>query len=71
MANHSLYATAVALGDNLRTAMQSRAVIEQAEGVLMASLHCTPEEAFQHLSLRSQRSNRKLRDVAADVVANL
>jgi AmiR/NasT family two-component response regulator len=71
LTNRSLYATAVALGDDLRTAVQSRAVVEPADGVLMTSLHCTPGEAFQHLSLRSQRSNRTLRDVAADVVASV
>jgi GAF domain-containing protein len=70
LANHALYASSVALSGNLQTAMQSRAVIEQAKGVLMARLHCTAEEAFTHLSTQSQRSNRKLRDIAADVVAD-
>ena len=70
LANHSLYASAVAVSANLQTAMQSRAVIEQAKGVLMARLHCSAEEAFQHLATQSQHTNRKLRDIAADVVAN-
>ena len=70
LANHSLYASAVAVSANLQTAMQSRAVIEQAKGVLMGRLHCSAEEAFQHLATQSQHTNRKLRDIAADVVAN-
>jgi len=48
--------------------MQSRAVIEQAKGVLAGRLHCSPEDAFQHLVKESQHSNRKLRDLAAEVV---
>ena len=71
LANHSLYASSVALSAHLRTAMQSRAVIEQAKGVLMIKLHCSAEEAFQHLALRSQRTNHKLRDIAVEVVAQL
>ena len=68
LANHSLYASAVALSTNLQVAMQSRAVIEQAKGVLVASLRCTPEEAFAHLARQSQHTNRKLRDIAAEIV---
>ena len=70
LANHALYASAVAVSANLQTAMQSRAVIEQAKGVLMGRLHCSAEEAFQHLATQSQHTNRKLRDIAADVIAN-
>lgn len=69
VANHSLYASAVALSTNLQAAMASRAVIEQAKGVLVATLHCTPEEAFGHLARQSQHHNVKLREIAADVVA--
>ena len=68
VANHSLYASALALGANLQIAMASRAVIEQAKGVLVVSLRCTPEEAFAHLARRSQDTNRKLREIAAEIV---
>nr|WP_246315403.1 ANTAR domain-containing protein [Kineococcus aurantiacus] len=68
LANHALYASAVALSENLQLAMRSRATIEQAKGVLVASLHCTPEEAFAHLAKQSQNTNRKLRDLAAEIV---
>ena len=57
-----------ALGDQLRQAMQSRAVIEQAKGVVMAARRCTDVEAFDVLVELSQTSNRKLRDVAQAVV---
>jgi GAF domain-containing protein len=71
LANHSLYASSVALSEHLQTAMQSRAIIEQAKGVVMTKLHCSAEEAFQHMALRSQHTHRKLRDIAQDVVDQL
>jgi GAF domain-containing protein len=55
--------------DGLSTAMVSRAVIEQAKGVVMASSGCSAEEAFDVLRTQSQAENRKLRDVAAEIVA--
>lgn len=59
------------LADQLREAMQSRAVIEQAKGVVMADRRCDADAAFAVLVERSQTSNRKLRDVAAEVVASV
>jgi GAF domain-containing protein len=53
---------------NMRIAMESRAVIEQAKGVLMAQRRITAEEAFDLLREASQRYNRKLRDIAAGIV---
>ncbi|MFW3168602.1 GAF and ANTAR domain-containing protein [Geodermatophilus sp. CPCC 206100] len=54
---------------DVRLTMQSRAVIEQAKGVLMARHHCSADEAFTWLATESQRTNRKLRDLAVDLVA--
>ena len=53
---------------NMRLAMESRAVIEQAKGVLMAQRHVDPAAAFEILRAASQRYNRKLRDIAAGIV---
>jgi GAF domain-containing protein len=53
---------------NMRLAMESRATIEQAKGVLMAQHHCTADEAFEMLVKLSQQSNRKLREVAQALV---
>jgi hypothetical protein len=53
----------------LRTAMESRAVIEQAKGIIMLQRRCTAEQAFDSLVLTSQRTNRKLRDIAEQIVA--
>jgi hypothetical protein len=55
--------------EGLRAAMRSRAVIEQAKGVLMARSGSDPETAFRHLVDHSQRMNLKLTQVAAAVVA--
>lgn len=55
--------------EQLREAMKSRAVIEQAKGMLMLRLQCDADEAFQTLVGISQRTQRKLRDVAAILVA--
>jgi GAF domain-containing protein len=69
VANVVAYWEAFALGDNLTRAMEHRGVIEQAKGVLMATRRCSPDDAFAILRQRSQAENRKLRDVAIDVVA--
>ncbi|HEY7177391.1 MAG TPA: ANTAR domain-containing protein, partial [Micromonosporaceae bacterium] len=55
----------------LRRAMASRGVIEQAKGVLAERLGCSPDEAFAHLSTMSQRSNVRLADVAASLLASM
>ena len=54
---------------NMRVAMESRAVIEQAKGVLMAQRGVDAEQACDILRDASQRYNRKLRDIAAGIVA--
>jgi AmiR/NasT family two-component response regulator len=51
--------------------MTSRAVIEQAKGILMAQHQCSGAEAFAILIRTSQQSNVKLRDVAAAMVTSI
>jgi GAF domain-containing protein len=53
---------------NMRLAMESRAVIEQAKGVLMAQRRVDADVAFEILREASQRYNRKLRDIAVGIV---
>jgi hypothetical protein len=57
-----------AVVDQLGAALQSRATIDQAKGVIMAHLGGTPDDAFDSLSAMSQRANVKLRDLAHDIV---
>jgi GAF domain-containing protein len=71
LANAHLYYRTDATARGLSTAMESRAVIEQAKGIVMADRHCTADEAFAVLTRISQETNRKLRDVAADLVARV
>ncbi|HEU0131770.1 MAG TPA: GAF and ANTAR domain-containing protein [Mycobacteriales bacterium] len=66
--NVRVYDASRELVRQLETAMASRAVIEQAKGILVAGKHCTPEDAFDLLRQASQRENVKLRDVAERIV---
>ena len=68
VANAVLYESASQLAAQLKSAMESRATIEQAKGIIMATSHCSPDEAFEVLVRASQRENRKLRDIAVDLV---
>lgn len=52
----------------LREALDSRAVIEQAKGVLMGRHGCDPDQAFDFLGAMARRQHRKIRLVAAWVV---
>jgi phage terminase small subunit len=54
--------------EGLRTAMQTRGVIEQAKGMIMAAIKVDEEAAFQVLVARSQKSHKKLVEIARDVV---
>lgn len=55
----------------LRRAMASRAEIDQAKGVLRALTGLSGDEAFALLSRRSQHSNRKLVEIAREVLARV
>jgi len=48
--------------------MRTRAVIEQAKGILMVQSKIDEDAAFDLLRRASQRENRKLRDIAAELV---
>lgn len=58
----------VSLSENLRSALSSRSVIDQALGIVMAERRCAPAEAFAMLRTISQRRNAKLRVVATEMV---
>jgi AmiR/NasT family two-component response regulator len=48
--------------------MRTRAVIEQAKGILMADERIGDEQAFERLVSLSQHANIKVRDVARRLV---
>lgn len=58
----------VSLSDNLRIALSSRSVIDQAIGIVMGRERCSADEAFDVLRKVSQQRNTKLRHVAAELV---
>jgi GAF domain-containing protein len=62
------YQSAQALARNLEAALESRAVIDQAKGILIERHKLTPDQAFQLLVETSSRTNTKLRDVADRLV---
>jgi GAF domain-containing protein len=68
LANAQLYDSAYRLTQQLQEALTSRAVIDQAKGILMGQHGVGAEEAFNMLRTASQRENRKLRDLAAELV---
>ena len=70
LANAHLYDNAATLARQMQEAMRSRAVIEQAKGIIMGERRCTADEAFALLSKLSQDANRKVREVAEALVAN-
>jgi GAF domain-containing protein len=70
LANAHLYDATATLAQQLQAAMESRAVIEQAKGIVMSDRRCTADEAFAILTKLSQDTNRKVRDVASALVRN-
>jgi len=62
------YRSTARLAQDLAQAMRSRAVIEQAKGMLMAEHRIDADRAFEQLTQLSQQSRMKLRDVARRLV---
>jgi GAF domain-containing protein len=71
IANARRYAEARMLAENLGRALDSRAVIDQARGVLMALRGLSAQEAFDELARESQNTNTKLRDIAVRVISGV
>jgi GAF domain-containing protein len=69
--NATTYSSTSEWADQVQQLMTSRAVIEQAKGILMAQHQCSGAEAFAILIRTSQQSNVKLRDVAAAMVTSI
>jgi GAF domain-containing protein len=68
VANAQVYEASRRLTEQMQEAMLSRAVIEQAKGILMAERGCDEDTAFDLLRAASQRQNVKLREVAQRLV---
>jgi GAF domain-containing protein len=64
------FRSALEVADALRAALENRAPIEQAEGIIMADHGVDAEQAFALLRSRSQNTNRRVRDIADDLIAS-
>jgi GAF domain-containing protein len=69
--NAVTHSETVLLAQNMATAMASRAVIEQAKGIIMGQNRCDADEAFEILRRASMGRNVKLREVAAEMVTHV
>jgi GAF domain-containing protein len=68
VANAHQYETTAVLAEQMRQAMATRAVIEQAKGIIMRARKCNAEEAFDALVKLSQESHLTLRDIAQRLI---
>lgn len=66
--NHQAYWDARSLSENLSQAMSSRAEIEPAKGIIMATTGVTADEAFDEMRKQSQHENVELREIASEIV---
>ena len=61
----------VALIEQLRAALAGRSIIDQAVGILMGRQRCSADVAFGALRSASQYRNRRVHDVASDIVRSV
>jgi AmiR/NasT family two-component response regulator len=59
------------VAEDLTAALEHRTVINLACGVVMAQNRCSQEEAMAVLTKASSHRNRKLRDLAADILGQV
>ncbi len=64
------YGEAQRTARQLRDAAESRAVVDQAKGVLMHALGCSADEALQRMRHVSQERNMRVTEVAAKIVSS-
>lgn len=65
------YVEARDLATQLEQALQSRAMIDHAIGIIMAESRCDADQAFAILSRASNNRNIKLRDLATEIVTQV
>ncbi|HEX8507986.1 MAG TPA: ANTAR domain-containing protein, partial [Propionibacteriaceae bacterium] len=66
-----LHRSVVDLSSQLRSALTSRSVIEQAKGIVMGRDHCSSAAAFTKLVQTAQQRHLKLWSAAAAMVAEV
>ncbi len=68
LANASAYGDAQREAVQLRNAVESRAVVDQAKGILMHALGCSAADALERMRRVSQTQHIKVTDVAKQIV---
>ena len=66
--NASTYGDSQRTARQLRDAAESRALVDQAKGMLMHALGCSAEEAFERMRDISQRRHVKVTEVARTII---
>jgi|SRR5215472_15325792 len=66
--NMATYGDAHRTAIQLREAAESRALVDQAKGILMHALGCSADQAFERMREISQQSNMKMTEVARRVI---
>jgi GAF domain-containing protein len=56
--------------EHLRSALRSRAIVDSAVSLIMLHNRCSRDAAVELLHLASRRSNRRLHDIAQDILHN-
>jgi ANTAR domain len=69
LANATAYHQAQRTASQLKDAVVTRPVVDQAKGILMHALGCDADEALRRLRQESQRRHVKVTEVAAEIVA--
>ena len=60
---------ALQVNDQLRVALASRIVIEQAKGMIAESQHVPMDQAYERLRRHARNNNLRLADVAREIAA--
>jgi GAF domain-containing protein len=71
LANAVAYSSATSRNQSLQQALATRETIGTAKGIIMATKGCSADEAFGLLRTWSQHQNRKVRDVALDLISSI
>ena len=54
---------------HLRTALETRVLIEQAKGIVAHAVEVTMDEAFSRIRSHARNNNKRLRDISAAIVS--
>ncbi len=68
MARYSEFKSLKVEVDDLKDAIETRKLVERAKGILMKRCNISEEEAFKLLQSHSQKENKKMREIADNII---